>query len=90
MRRCFATCLGVALGVAPAQAQTVDYETYELDNGLSVILAEDHSPPIVTVSVTVSTFEAPRGAVRPTTIRVTEGQEVTVPAGTFSAFKLAN
>ena len=83
MRRCFATCLAVALGVAPAQAQTVDDETYELDN-------EDHSTPIVTVSVTVSTFEAPRGAVRPTTIRVTEGQEVTVPAGTFSAFKLAN
>ena len=39
-------------------------------------------------SFTINAFEAPRGRVQTTTIRVTAGHEVTVPAGTFSAFKL--
>lgn len=37
---------------APAQqAGEIDYETYTLDNGLQVILAEDHSTPVVAVDV---------------------------------------
>ncbi len=33
------------------QAQNIEYVEYELDNGLKVILHEDHSTPIVAVSV---------------------------------------
>ena len=37
---------------ASAQSQgQIDYETYTLDNGLRVVLAEDHSTPVVTVDV---------------------------------------
>ncbi|MFW6192200.1 MAG: M16 family metallopeptidase [Gemmatimonadota bacterium] len=44
----------VAAAPAPASAQSgaeIDYETYTLDNGLRVILAEDHSTPAVAVDV---------------------------------------
>jgi len=36
---------------ALAQAPKIQFEEYDLDNGLHVILHEDHSTPIVTVSV---------------------------------------
>jgi len=36
---------------AIAQAPKIQFEEYDLDNGLHVILHEDHSTPIVTVSV---------------------------------------
>ena len=39
-----ATCL-------PAQATTIDFTEYELDNGLKVILHQDESTPIVAVSI---------------------------------------
>ena len=55
MRLRFLLCtLGIALlGALPAGAQTgeLQYETYRLDNGLRVILAQDHSTPLVTVNV---------------------------------------
>jgi predicted Zn-dependent peptidase len=38
----------ILLGI---QAQNIEYVEYELDNGLKVILHEDHSTPIVAVSV---------------------------------------
>lgn len=42
-----------ALLAAPVQAQelSIPYEMYQLDNGLTVILAEDHSVPVVQVNV---------------------------------------
>lgn len=43
-----ATALGIAGSVS---AQGIEFEEYDLDNGLHVILHEDHSTPIVTVSV---------------------------------------
>jgi len=48
----FALCIAVA-GAVPAAAQSVPpipYEKYTLPNGLEVILAEDHSVPIVAVN----------------------------------------
>jgi zinc protease len=50
-------CAGAALqglGTAPLAAQQVGriaYETYVLPNGLTVVLAEDHTAPVVTVNV---------------------------------------
>lgn len=49
--------LAVALSAAPAAAQeaapgvSIPHEKYELDNGLDVILAEDHSVPFVWVNI---------------------------------------
>ena len=53
MRRVLTGCLGAALLTAPLlHAQGgIEYETYEMPNGLRVVLSEDHSTPIVTVSV---------------------------------------
>ncbi|MCP4917148.1 MAG: insulinase family protein [Proteobacteria bacterium] len=39
------------LGAANATELTIPHELYELDNGLTVILAEDHDVPIVQVNV---------------------------------------
>lgn len=41
----------VLLTAVSAQAQNIQYEEYDLDNGLHVILHQDNSTPIVTVSV---------------------------------------
>lgn len=42
----------VAPSAAPAQSPgEIEYESYRLDNGLRVILAEDHSVPVVSVDV---------------------------------------
>lgn len=41
----------VLLTAVSAQAQNIQFEEYELDNGLHVILHQDNSTPIVTVSV---------------------------------------
>ena len=35
----------------PAFAQDVSYEKYKLDNGLTVILHEDHSLPVATINI---------------------------------------
>jgi predicted Zn-dependent peptidase len=43
---------GVAtIVIAPAAAQQVRYDTRTLDNGLRVVLVEDHSAPVVTVDL---------------------------------------
>ena len=42
-------CMGVSSLFA--QMKTIDFDRYTLDNGLKVLLHEDHSTPIVTVSV---------------------------------------
>lgn len=39
-------------------------------------------------SFTLNTFNAARGAVEPVTIKVAGAQEVTVPAGTFPAYRI--
>ncbi|MFP4047862.1 MAG: M16 family metallopeptidase, partial [Bacteroidales bacterium] len=41
----------LAFSSAKAQPLQIEFEEYDLDNGLHVILHEDHSTPIVTVSV---------------------------------------
>jgi len=46
-----ALILGIGIpGITSAQL-AIDYEKYELDNGLTVILYEDHSTPVVNVNV---------------------------------------
>ena len=42
--------IGFALAAGPAAAQDFKYEKYKLDNGLTVILHEDHSLPVVAVN----------------------------------------
>lgn len=42
--------MGIALVAAPAAAQDLKYEKYKLDNGLTVILHEDHSLPVAAVN----------------------------------------
>lgn len=46
------TLIGIvgAAGLS-GQSRNIDFEEYELDNGLDVVLHEDHSTPIVTVAV---------------------------------------
>jgi predicted Zn-dependent peptidase len=47
-----ATALGITAGISPdVTAQKIEFEEYDLENGLHVILHEDRSTPIVTVSV---------------------------------------
>ena len=50
-----ATALALLLPVAPALAQQaappIEYEIFTLDNGLTVIVHEDHSTPVVAVNV---------------------------------------
>jgi len=45
----FIVCVG--LGTVTAQSHKIEFTEYELDNGLNVILHEDHSTPIVAISV---------------------------------------
>src|SRR6056297_2218477 len=45
----FLTCVG--LTALQAQSSRIQFEEFDLDNGLHVILHEDHSTPIVNVSV---------------------------------------
>ena len=40
-----------AMAPASASELSIPHETYELDNGLEVVLAPDHSTPIVYVNV---------------------------------------
>ena len=47
----FTTALFLGLSTAQADGLSVDYESYTLDNGLTVILAEDRDLPIVNVNV---------------------------------------
>ena len=47
----FTTALLFGLSTAHADGLSVDYESYTLDNGLTVILAEDRDLPIVNVNV---------------------------------------
>jgi zinc protease len=53
VKLCYPALFFLLAGIAPAWAQTVkvDFQEYDLPNGLHVILHEDHSTPIVTVSV---------------------------------------
>ncbi|NNE55209.1 MAG: insulinase family protein, partial [Flavobacteriales bacterium] len=43
--------LSFAISVVSAQSNRINFEEYDLDNGLHVILHEDHSTPIVAVTV---------------------------------------
>jgi len=45
-----ATALGLTVSTVTS-AQRIEFEEFDLDNGLHVILHEDHNTPIVTVSV---------------------------------------
>lgn len=49
----FSLSLAILAGFSSLQAQDIkiDFEEYDLENGLHVILHEDHSTPIVTVSI---------------------------------------
>lgn len=54
MKKRFSLAIGVlfALGsYAQSNSNKINFEEYDLDNGMHVILHEDHSTPIVTVSV---------------------------------------
>ncbi len=46
-----AVSVATLLAFGPASAQNVEYEKYELPNGLTVILHEDHSLPVATVNI---------------------------------------
>lgn len=45
------TCLVLALAAMPVRAQNVKYEKYVLDNGMTVILHEDHSLPAACINI---------------------------------------
>jgi predicted Zn-dependent peptidase len=49
----FASLLVVAAGLSAAPSVNIPFERYQLDNGLEVILAEDHRAPLVAVDVWV-------------------------------------
>ena len=48
--RILLSLLPVLALAAPALAQSVSYEKYALDNGLTVILHEDHRLPVVQIN----------------------------------------
>src|SRR5262245_10946741 len=49
VRRCGAGVL--LLAAMPVVAQDVKYEKYKLDNGMTVILHEDHTLPVAAVNI---------------------------------------
>ena len=51
MRFILTLCLTAVIGATAAQRAPIQFEEYDLDNGLHVILHEDHSAPIAMVSV---------------------------------------
>ena len=51
MRFPLTLCLLAVFGALSAQRAPIEFEEYDLENGLHVILHEDHSAPIVAVSV---------------------------------------
>ena len=42
---------GLAVATAAGAQERIRYDDYRLDNGLRVILVEDHSAPVVTIDV---------------------------------------
>jgi len=52
-KRIVATCLLVVLGALPAQAQKYGITSKTLDNGLQVIVIENHALPILTIEIAV-------------------------------------
>ena len=46
-----ATLLCTVLAIPSSAQQRIEYEDYRLDNGLRVILVEDHSVPVVTIDL---------------------------------------
>lgn len=50
LRQIFAFAVCVVVSAASLRAQDIKYEKYTLDNGLTVILHEDHSLPVVAVN----------------------------------------
>ena len=51
MKRGFLTLIAVFLLVFSSNAQKVDFEEYDLNNGMHVILHQDNAAPVVTTSV---------------------------------------
>lgn len=51
MRFILTLCLSAVIGAAAAQRAPIEFEEYDLDNGLHVILHEDHTAPVAMVSV---------------------------------------
>lgn len=51
MRRTILTLATIALAVFSANAQKVDFEEYDLSNGMHVILHQDSAAPVVTIGV---------------------------------------
>lgn len=51
MRFTLTLCLAAVIGSVSAQRAPIEFEEYDLDNGLHVILHEDHSAPVTMVSV---------------------------------------
>jgi zinc protease len=51
MKQIFVLALAVVVAAAQGQAQSIRFSEYDLKNGLHVILHEDHSTPIVAVTV---------------------------------------
>ncbi|MCH1575761.1 MAG: insulinase family protein [Flavobacteriales bacterium] len=51
MRFILTLCLTAVLSAAAAQRAPIEFEEYDLDNGLHVILHEDHTAPVAMVSV---------------------------------------
>ncbi len=51
MKKMFLGAVWLAFGTAASAQTSIDFKEYTLDNGLHVILHEDHSTPIVAVSV---------------------------------------
>ncbi len=47
MTRTLVHILAISILALPAFGQEIEYEKYELPNGLTVILHEDHSLPVV-------------------------------------------
>jgi predicted Zn-dependent peptidase len=51
MKRSILTLIAVFLLVFSSNAQKVEFEEYDLSNGMHVILHQDNSAPVVTTSV---------------------------------------
>ena len=50
MTRILVHILAISVLALPASGQEIEYEKYELPNGLTVILHEDHSLPVVAIN----------------------------------------
>ncbi len=59
-----ATLVCTVVAIPSSAQQRIEYDDYRLDNGLRMILVEDHSVPVVTIDLWYNVGSGPRRVVK--------------------------